>query len=56
MATAMGGLVARRIGGEVAEGLDMPFTDLKPIPFHAFWPLAVQGRLAWGRMKDRLGL
>ncbi|MCB8880380.1 FAD-binding oxidoreductase [Acidisoma cellulosilytica] len=56
MATAMGGIIARRIGGEPVDGLDMPMTDLKPIPFHAFWPLAVQGRLAWGRMKDSLGL
>jgi glycine/D-amino acid oxidase-like deaminating enzyme len=56
MATAMGGIIARRIGGEPVEALDMPITDLKPIPFHAFWPLAVQGRLAWGRMKDRFGL
>ncbi|MCB8874735.1 NAD(P)/FAD-dependent oxidoreductase [Acidisoma silvae] len=56
MATAMGGIVARRIGGEPTEGLDMPVTALKPIPFHAFWPLAVQGRLAWGRLKDSLGL
>jgi glycine/D-amino acid oxidase-like deaminating enzyme len=56
MATAMGGIIARRIGGEPVEALDMPVTDLKPIPFHAFWPLAVQGRLAWGRMKDRFGL
>lgn len=56
MATAMGGIVARRIGGEPAETLDMPITDIKPIPFHTLWPLAVQGRLAWGRLRDRLGL
>ena len=56
MATAMGGIVARRITGESVEALDMPVTDLKPIPFHALWPLAVHGRLVWGRMKDRLGL
>lgn len=56
MATAMGGLVARRIGGESEESLDMPITGLKPIPFHGLWPLAVQGRLIWGRIADRLGL
>jgi glycine/D-amino acid oxidase-like deaminating enzyme len=56
MATAMGGVIARRIGGESVETLDMPITDLKPIPFHALWPLAVQGRMTWGRLCDRMGL
>jgi glycine/D-amino acid oxidase-like deaminating enzyme len=56
MATAMGGIIARRIGGEAEETLDMPITGIKPIPFHRLWPLAVQGRLAWGRMRDRMGL
>ena len=56
MATAMGGLIARRIGGEAAETLEMPVTDLKPIAFHGLWPLAVQGRLAWGRLRDRMGV
>lgn len=56
MATAMGGIVARRIGGEAEESLDMPITGLKPIAFHGLWPLAVQGRLVWGRVADRLGL
>ena len=56
MATAMGGLIARRIGGEAAETLEMPLTDLKPIAFHGLWPLAVQGRLAWGRLRDRMGV
>lgn len=56
MATAMGGLIARRIGGEAEATLDMPITGIKPIPFHGLWPLAVQGRLAWGRLRDRMGL
>jgi glycine/D-amino acid oxidase-like deaminating enzyme len=56
MATAMGGIIARRIGGEPAESLDMPVTGMRPIPFHALWPLAVQGRLTWGRLSDRMGL
>jgi glycine/D-amino acid oxidase-like deaminating enzyme len=56
MATAMGGIVARRICGEAAETLDMPITGIRPIPFHKLWPLAVQGRLAWGRLRDRMGL
>lgn len=56
MATAMGGIMARRIAGEAEETLDMPITGIKPIPFHELWPLAVQGRLAWGRLRDRMGL
>lgn len=56
MATAMGAVIARRISGEPAEALDMPITDIKPIPLHGLWPLAVKGRLAWGRLRDRMGL
>ena len=55
MATAMGRLIARRIDGEPADALEMPFTGIKPIPFHGLWPLAVQGRLAWGRLQGRMG-
>jgi glycine/D-amino acid oxidase-like deaminating enzyme len=56
MATAMGGIIARRITGEPVEALDMPITGITPIPLHALWPLAVQGRLTWGRLRDRMGL
>jgi glycine/D-amino acid oxidase-like deaminating enzyme len=56
MATAMGGIIARRIGGEAAESLEVPITDIKPIPLHRLWPLAAQGRLTWGRLRDRMGL
>jgi hypothetical protein len=52
----MGGLIARRIGGEAAETLDMPITDIKPMAFHGLWPLAVNGRMVWGRLLDRLGV
>jgi glycine/D-amino acid oxidase-like deaminating enzyme len=56
MATAMGGIMARRIAGEAEDTLDMPITGIKPILFHELWPLALQGRLAWGRLRDRMGL
>ncbi|MBW4022519.1 MAG: FAD-binding oxidoreductase [Proteobacteria bacterium] len=56
LATAMGAIIARRIGGEAEETLDMPITGIRPIPFHGLWPLAVQGRIAWGRLRDRMGL
>ena len=56
MATAMGAIIARRLGGEPVESLEMPITGIKPIPFHGLWPLAVQGRLSWGRLRDRMSL
>ena len=56
LATAMGHQLARRLlGGEAAE-IDMPITSLKPIPFHAFWPVAVKSVVLYGRIRDRLGL
>jgi glycine/D-amino acid oxidase-like deaminating enzyme len=56
MATAMGGIIARRIAGEAPDSLDMPVTAISPMRLHAFWPLAVQGTIAWGRLRDRLGV
>jgi glycine/D-amino acid oxidase-like deaminating enzyme len=56
LATAMGQQLARRlIEGEAAE-IALPITTLKPIRFHALWPLAVKGVVLYGRIRDRLGL
>jgi len=56
LATAMGQQLARRlIGGETAE-IDMPITGVKPIRFHALWPVAVRSAVLLGRIRDRLGL
>ena len=56
LATAMGQQLARRlIGGETAE-IDMPITALRPIRFHALWPVAVKSVVLYGRIRDRLGL
>jgi glycine/D-amino acid oxidase-like deaminating enzyme len=56
LATAMGLQLARRlIEGEAAE-IDMPITALKPIHFHALWPVAVKSAVLYGRIRDRLGL
>jgi glycine/D-amino acid oxidase-like deaminating enzyme len=55
LATAMGQQLARRlIGGEAAE-IDMPITTLKPIRFHAMWPVAAKSVVLYGRIRDRLG-
>jgi glycine/D-amino acid oxidase-like deaminating enzyme len=56
MGTVMGREIARRLTGTPAEGLDMPVTSIKPIPFHGFWKLGVQAKLWEGRVRDRLGL
>jgi glycine/D-amino acid oxidase-like deaminating enzyme len=56
LATAMGQQLAKRlIGGETAE-IDMPITRLRPIRFHALWPVAVNSVVLYGQIRDRLGL
>ena len=54
MATVMGGEIARRVAGTPAQDLDMPVRDLRPIPFHRFWPLGVKARIAYGRARMAL--
>lgn len=56
LATAMGQQLARRLIGGEAAGIDMPITDVKPIRFHALWPVAVKSVVLSGRIRDRLGL
>ena len=54
MASAMGPQLAKRVlGGKQAE-IDMPITDLKPVPFHALWRTGVAARIAYGRIRDHL--
>jgi glycine/D-amino acid oxidase-like deaminating enzyme len=54
MATAMGGEIARRIQGTAPEELDMPMRPLRPIRLHRLWPLAVNARIAYGRLRTAL--
>lgn len=56
MATAMGREISRRIQGAAASELGLPITDIKTIPFHAFWPLGAAARIAYGRIRDALKL
>ncbi len=56
MATAMGTQIAARILGATQDELAMPITDLKAIPFHGLWRSAVAARVAYGRIRDTLGL
>ena len=53
MATRMGAELARRILSP-GERFDMPVTDLKAIPLHAFWPIAVKAVVLHGRAADYL--
>lgn len=56
MATAMGGVLADRIGGARRDDLPMPVSELTPIGFHRFHKIGVSFRLAYGRIRDRLGI
>jgi glycine/D-amino acid oxidase-like deaminating enzyme len=56
MATAMGTQIAARIAGTAAADLSMPVTDLREIPFHGLWREGVALRMAYGRIRDSLGL
>ena len=56
MSTAMGPELARRVlGGREAE-IAMPITRMREIRFHGLWKSAVQARVAYGRIRDALGL
>jgi glycine/D-amino acid oxidase-like deaminating enzyme len=55
LSTAMGAQLARRlIGGERGE-IDMPISPIKPMAFHAFWPVGVTAAVLAGRARDRFG-
>ena len=57
--TGLGLVISRQLtglmGGETA-AIDMPITGVKPIRFHALWPVAVRSAVLLGRIRDRLGL
>jgi glycine/D-amino acid oxidase-like deaminating enzyme len=56
MSSAMGPELARRVMGGNAASIDMPITTIKEIPFHALWRSGVAARVAYGRIRDMLGL
>jgi glycine/D-amino acid oxidase-like deaminating enzyme len=56
LATAMGQQLAKRLAGGEAARIDLPITPLRPIRFHAGWPVGVRGAVLLGRVRDRLGL
>ncbi len=54
MATAMGGEIARPIAGTPARDLDMPVTEIRPLPLHGLWRVGVTARIAYGRLRNTL--
>jgi glycine/D-amino acid oxidase-like deaminating enzyme len=56
MSSAMGPELARRVIGGPAAEIDMPITSVREMPFHALWRSGVAARVAYGRIRDMLGL
>ena len=56
MSSAMGPQLANRLIGGAKADFDMPVTGIRPIPLHGLWKQAVQARVAYGRIRDWLGL
>ncbi|OBZ94164.1 oxidoreductase [Pararhizobium polonicum] len=56
LATTMGKQLAGRLVDGQSARIDLPVTGIKPMRFHAFWPVGVHSAMLWGRMKDRLGI
>lgn len=56
LATAIGKQLAGRLAGGQSAGISLPVTGIKPMRFHALWPIGVRAAMIWGRMKDRLGI
>jgi glycine/D-amino acid oxidase-like deaminating enzyme len=56
MATALGGELARAALGAPAGDLNMPVTTIREMPFHRLWRAGVTAGMAYGRMRDFLGL
>jgi hypothetical protein len=47
---------ATKLGGGRTAEIDMPITTIKEIPFHALWRSGVAACVAYGRIRDMLGL
>ncbi len=56
LATAMGQQLARRLIGGETTPIDMPMSAIRPIRFHAAWPIGIRSAVLVGRLRDRLGL
>jgi glycine/D-amino acid oxidase-like deaminating enzyme len=56
LGTALGAQLADAAAGAPLETLALPVTGVPQIPFHSLWRVGVTARIAYGRLRDRLGL
>ena len=56
LATSMGEVVAAAVDGTAHSDLAVPVSPIRRIPLHAFWRLGVAGRIAYGRLRDAVGI
>lgn len=55
LATAIGQVLGAHLSGRAEEdALPLPFSPLKPIRFHSFWPIGVHATIAWSRLRASL--
>jgi glycine/D-amino acid oxidase-like deaminating enzyme len=55
LATAVGAELAAAASGSPVEALALPVTDIVRIPFHTLWKVGVGARVAYSRLRNRLG-
>jgi glycine/D-amino acid oxidase-like deaminating enzyme len=55
LATAVGAELAAAATGSPVEALALPVTDIVRIPFHSLWKIGVGARVAYSRLRNRLG-
>jgi len=56
LATSMGQQLAKRLVHGVNAQFDLPISPIKPMRFHAFWPIGVHTAMLWGRLRDATGV
>jgi glycine/D-amino acid oxidase-like deaminating enzyme len=56
LATAIGKELAAAASGTPLEQLSIPVTPIRPIALHGLWRAGVAARVAYGRVRDRLGI
>jgi glycine/D-amino acid oxidase-like deaminating enzyme len=56
LGTALGAQLAEAAAGAPLEALALPVTGVPQVPFHSLWRIGVTARIAYGRLRDRLGL
>jgi glycine/D-amino acid oxidase-like deaminating enzyme len=55
LGTALGAELAAAASGSPVEALALPVTDIVRIPFHPLWKVGVGARVAYSRLRNRLG-